>query len=119
MLLRKDVSSIAGHKTVSVADYLSSVKTDIAAGEKSSILLPKSDVLVFGLENNSEIVVRPSGTEPKLKCYLTAKGNDVESADKVMPNLKMVSRQSLKIQMNNNDRNVTAEFGRILSCFIR
>lgn len=86
--LRKGVSSIAGRKAVSFADYLAGEKTDIVTGKKNKITLPKSDVLVFGLEGDSEIVVRPSGTEPKLKCYLTAKGNDVESADKDIAELE-------------------------------
>jgi phosphoglucomutase len=86
--LRKGVESIAGLTVMTVADYQSSVKTNIATGEKSAIKLPKSDVVVFELENGCEVVVRPSGTEPKLKCYLTAKGKEVEATDAVIVKLE-------------------------------
>ena len=43
-----------------------------SSGAKTPILLPKSNVLRFFLAGGNEAVVRPSGTEPKLKVYLTA-----------------------------------------------
>ena len=43
--------------------------------------LPKSDVLKFLLEDNCSIVVRPSGTEPKIKTYFTTKGKDLAEAE--------------------------------------
>lgn len=85
--LRKGLASFSGLKVTSTADYLSSVKTD-SNGKKSEITLPKSDVIAFGLDNNCEVIVRPSGTEPKLKCYLTAKGNTVGEADGIISKLQ-------------------------------
>ena len=62
-------SSIAGRAIISVTDIHEGTKTDIKTGEVSVIDLPQSDVLSFILEDNSRIIVRPSGTEPKVKCY--------------------------------------------------
>ena len=44
--------------------------------------LPKSDVLKFLLEDNCSIVIRPSGTEPKLKMYISVSAEDKETAEK-------------------------------------
>lgn len=65
-------TEIGGYKVVSFADYQNSVSVDILTGEKTEITLPKSNVLVFGLENNEGVIIRPSGTEPKIKAYYTA-----------------------------------------------
>ncbi|MGN0794893.1 MAG: phospho-sugar mutase [Aristaeellaceae bacterium] len=46
--------------------------------------LPKSDVLSFALANGDKIIVRPSGTEPKLKAYLFARGADQQAAEKTL-----------------------------------
>ena len=45
--------------------------------------LPKSEVLKFLLEDNCSIVVRPSGTEPKLKTYISVSAENKEAAEKV------------------------------------
>ena len=50
--------------------------------------LPKSDVLSFALANGDKIIVRPSGTEPKLKAYLFAKGADQAAAEGVLDTLE-------------------------------
>lgn len=63
--------SIAGFKVVKVADYLSSVTTDLATKKTEPITLPKSDVICFTLENGATVIIRPSGTEPKIKAYYT------------------------------------------------
>ena len=52
---------------------------DYAAGLDG---LPKSDVLKFLLEDNCSIVIRPSGTEPKLKMYISVNAEDKEAAEK-------------------------------------
>ena len=67
--------SFAGKKVVKVADYKTSTVTDVATGDESTINLPKSNVLSYSLEDNSKVIVRPSGTEPKIKIYITACGS--------------------------------------------
>ncbi len=73
---------IAGYKVVGTSDYKLSVRTD--GDEKSEINLPKSNVLEYRLENGSKFIVRPSGTEPKIKVYMSGKGSTkAESEDMV------------------------------------
>lgn len=67
-----------GYKVLSVADYKTSVKTDFETGKTEEITLPKSDVLAYTLEKGAEVIVRPSGTEPKVKIYLTVVGKNAE-----------------------------------------
>lgn len=75
--------SFANKKVVKVADYKESTVKDIITGESSVINLPKSNVLSYSLEDNSKVIVRPSGTEPKIKVYITACGNTrAESEEK-------------------------------------
>lgn len=64
--------AIGGYKVLSVSDYKTSLKTDAQTGESSEIKLPKADVITFELESGNSVIVRPSGTEPKIKVYLTA-----------------------------------------------
>ncbi|MBQ1432887.1 MAG: phospho-sugar mutase [Ruminococcus sp.] len=80
--------SIGGLKVTSVADYIASVKTDCATGEKTAITLPKSDVLAFELEQGASVIIRPSGTEPKIKAYYTAIGETRADAEKTEAALK-------------------------------
>ncbi len=66
-------AEIAGIKVVKFDDYKASTSKNTATGEITEITLPKSNVLAFFLEGGSKVIVRPSGTEPKIKTYLTAK----------------------------------------------
>ncbi len=69
-------AELGGYRVVTFGDYKAEEFTDMATGEKSPTGLPKSNVLYFKLENNDVIIVRPSGTEPKIKFYFLASGND-------------------------------------------
>ena len=53
------------------SDYQESVRME--GGSKTEITLPKSNVLEYRLGNGAKVIVRPSGTEPKIKIYLSAK----------------------------------------------
>ena len=79
--LRKNPpASIAGRKVVRTADYLQSKAVDLVNGAEEAINLPKSNVLSYFLEGGAAAIVRPSGTEPKIKVYVTSVGKDQEDA---------------------------------------
>lgn len=79
--LRNDhLAEIAGLKVVRIDDYKLSISKDVLTGASSDITLPKSDVLAFFLEGGAKVIVRPSGTEPKIKTYYTAKAPTYEEA---------------------------------------
>ncbi len=80
-------AEIAGFKVIKVDDYLKSVSTDIVNGQKTEINLPKSNVIGFSLEGENAVIVRPSGTEPKIKLYVTAVGNSEENAKELSDKL--------------------------------
>ncbi len=62
---------IGGLKVLRFGDYMASCEAELATGEKTEIKLPKSDVLAFRLEKDASVIIRPSGTEPKIKAYYT------------------------------------------------
>jgi phosphoglucomutase len=61
-----------------VEDYQSGVRRE--GGAESAITLPRTDAMKFILEDGSWAAARPSGTEPKCKFYLCARGNSEEDA---------------------------------------
>ena len=67
---------INGSKVVWVGDYKAGITTDGETG------LPKSNVLSYRMESGDAVIVRPSGTEPKIKIYITAKATSREEAEK-------------------------------------
>lgn len=69
-------AEICGSKVVWVGDYKTGVTTDGETG------LPKSNVLSYRVESGDTVIVRPSGTEPKIKIYITAKATSREEAEK-------------------------------------
>ena len=70
----------AGRKVVSLTDYNKPEETG----------LPRANVLIFGLEDGATVVVRPSGTEPKIKTYFTTLGKDLAEAQKEKDELAAV-----------------------------
>ena len=74
---------IDGIKVVKINDYGERVSFDTLNDTKTPIALPKSNVLFYYLENGSTLIVRPSGTEPKIKLYICAVGeNDTDAESK-------------------------------------
>ena len=75
--------SISGMKVLAVSDYKKGERICNATGEKTVIDLPSSNVLYYELENSCGVIVRPSGTEPKIKIYYTACAKTRAEAEKI------------------------------------
>ncbi|WP_108423012.1 phospho-sugar mutase [Flagellimonas amoyensis] len=65
------VASVQGSKLLWVEDYNTSTAKNVQNGEERTIHLPKSNVLIYETEDGTRIAARPSGTEPKVKFYIS------------------------------------------------
>lgn len=74
---------IAGKKVLAVRDYASSIRTDKVTGKEEKILLPVSNVIYLELEDDNNFIIRPSGTEPKIKLYCLLKGDTSQEAERL------------------------------------
>jgi len=66
------LTQINGSKVVKIEDYELSISKNIISGKVDSIDIPKSNVLIYYTEDGSQVALRPSGTEPKIKFYISA-----------------------------------------------
>ena len=90
-LLRADPpKEFAGSPVVSVGDYLKEIFTDMRTGETTPTGLPKSNVLYYKTEDGDVIVVRPSGTEPKVKFYYLLSGDNAEACNEKLTKCRAV-----------------------------
>lgn len=80
-------SSFAGYEVTKIDDYKTSKSTDVKTGKENEITLPKSNVLAYTLTDGNKVIVRPSGTEPKIKAYITAVGTSEENAKQIAQEL--------------------------------
>ncbi|NNL61773.1 MAG: phospho-sugar mutase [Flavobacteriaceae bacterium] len=71
-LRENPLSEINDVKVLLFEDYQSSIAKDMSSGKEHSIDIPKSNVLIYYLEDGTQIAMRPSGTEPKIKFYFSA-----------------------------------------------
>jgi phosphoglucomutase len=80
---------IAGQKVIIIEDYLSGERYNKDLEKKEKMDLPASNVLIFYLADGSKIAARPSGTEPKIKFYVSVKGqlDEVENYEQVKQQL--------------------------------
>lgn len=90
--------AIDKYKVVKVSDYMLKKETDIKTGENSDINLPKSNVISLNLEGDNAVIIRPSGTEPKIKLYITAVGSDKADAEAICESLVKSSKELLGIE---------------------
>lgn len=88
---------ICDYKVVKTADYNLSVEKDIEKDTEGVIDLPKSNVIQFILEGKHAVIVRPSGTEPKIKLYITAVGKDKAEAQTITDHLAKAMEKDLGI----------------------
>ena len=75
-------TEIGGKKIVTAADYKSGICKNLETGEKTPTGLPSSNMLCYVTEDGGTVIIRPSGTEPKIKIYVLTKGATREAAKK-------------------------------------
>lgn len=97
--LRKNVpSELGGESVVSMRDYLSGVIRNIKTGAEEGTGLPKSNVLYFETESGNVVVARPSGTEPKIKFYILARGNTLTESQNASLSCKSSLESALGLE---------------------
>lgn len=89
------ITELGGKKIVKISDYELSTTKDLKTNQETTITLPKSNVISFTFEDDSYIIVRPSGTEPKIKLYIGAVGSDKKSADEQLKVLLKIGTETL------------------------
>lgn len=95
--LRKEgLSEIGGTAITAERDYLKGVRRTMDGGVSEPTGLPASDVLYYELADKSGVVVRPSGTEPKIKIYLLVTGTDEKDTDEKIKRYQSAVRELLK-----------------------
>lgn len=99
--LRNDpINEVDKIKVVTRLDYKLSTEENTVNNTKATIDLPKSNVLKYILEDGSYFVVRPSGTEPKMKVYLAVKSSSLENADKDIAKFKEKVMEIINAKLN-------------------
>ena len=87
--------SVGKYKVVKVSDYQLKKEADLVTGEVEPLTLPTSNVIALHLEGDNVVIIRPSGTEPKIKLYITAVGTDKDNAFAVCDEIVTASKQLL------------------------
>lgn len=88
-------STLGGEKVTRLLDYKKSEERDLITGATKPITLPKSDVLQFYTEKGGKISVRPSGTEPKIKFYMSVKGTLANKSEYYKVSIELDKRLEL------------------------
>ncbi len=88
---------IAGFTVCNIFDYGEQVAKNLVDGTNTKIDLPSSNVIEFKLDNGCSFIVRPSGTEPKIKIYLSTVGSTKEESIEICNTLKVYGDEMMKI----------------------
>ncbi|WP_413999116.1 phospho-sugar mutase [Flavobacterium sp. W1B] len=88
-LRENPLKEINGQRVIMMEDYQSSIAKNLLSGEEETMAIPKSNVLIYYTEDGSKICARPSGTEPKIKFYISTNAElydveDFEEADTIL-----------------------------------
>lgn len=91
-------TSVDKYSVVKVSDYLLKEEVDTATSEKTALDLPTSNVISLNLDGDNAVIIRPSGTEPKIKLYITSVGKDKADADEICESLVSSAKKLLGIE---------------------
>ena len=86
--LRAEPPAEVGFPIEKIRDYSTGLITDTATGATAPTGLPTANMLFYELAGGSKAIVRPSGTEPKVKLYLMAQGDSAQSCENALATIK-------------------------------
>ncbi len=92
-LRENPLTTVGKHKVEYVRDYLPGTRTCVADGKSESMELSGQNVLYYELEGGTTFIIRPSGTEPKAKVYMMAKGSTKAAADEKVAELSQAAKE--------------------------
>ncbi len=87
-LREKAPENLGGRAVVTVEDYKTGIALDAVSGEKTTLSYPSSNVIILVLDNKDKVIIRPSGTEPKIKIYAMVQGRNEAEAKAQTDNYK-------------------------------
>ncbi|MDY3111006.1 MAG: phospho-sugar mutase, partial [Lachnospiraceae bacterium] len=90
-------TEVAGLPVVAVVDFATAAPMPVFGGRGDSApqTLPSANVLELQLEGGHKLIIRPSGTEPKVKAYSFVKGSDPDQATALLTSIEAAARQLL------------------------
>lgn len=92
--------TLLGTTILSIDDYQTSISTTLSNGKTTPLTLPKSNVLVFHLADDTKLVIRPSGTEPKIKLYCLTQNHHFYTLDEGIEHCDVLADEYLKTLKN-------------------
>ncbi len=95
-LRENPLTTVGKHKVAYVRDYLSGTRTSAADGKSEPMELSGQNVLYYELEGGTTFIIRPSGTEPKVKVYMMAKGESKAAADEKVAELSEAAKEIVR-----------------------
>lgn len=87
------LTTVGSHKVEYIRDYLPGTRTAIADGKREQMELSGQNVLYYELEGGTSFIIRPSGTEPKVKVYMMAKADTKAAADAKVAELAEAAKE--------------------------
>ena len=92
-LRENPLTTVGGHKVEYIRDYLLGTRTSVEDGTSEQMELSGQNVLYYELEGGTSFIIRPSGTEPKVKVYMMAKADTKAAADAKVAELSEAAKQ--------------------------
>lgn len=94
--LRSNIpKNLAGQKVTTIKDYFTRTRLD-ENGDRTPIGLPKSNILEFILQSGDSLIIRPSGTEPKIKAYFSVQGTSKQECQEKLLDLQQVVKEIME-----------------------